>query len=214
MSGFGMHIIRGKLLGLVLGCGAMGAAAAAVPPCPDPQAPAAHGSVHDFDFLIGHWSVHNRRLKQRLAGSRDWIGFEADDSFSALPGGLGTEEHYTTEFWKGFTALGLHLYDPQRRIWTLYWADNRNAPGTMQTLARGAFTGDVGVFCAPDTFNGKPILVRILWQRVDRGHARWEQAFSTDHGASWETNWTMDFTRRQPAHSNRRRPTCPVTQPC
>jgi hypothetical protein len=25
--------------------------------------------------------------------------------------------------------------------------------------------------------------------------ANWEQAFSTDDGKTWETNWTMDETR-------------------
>ena len=25
--------------------------------------------------------------------------------------------------------------------------------------------------------------------------ARWEQAFSTDDGQTWETNWVADFTR-------------------
>jgi hypothetical protein len=25
--------------------------------------------------------------------------------------------------------------------------------------------------------------------------ARWEQAFSTDQGENWETNWVADFTR-------------------
>jgi hypothetical protein len=170
--------------------------AAAIPSCPE-ASPAAisHSGPHDFDFLLGHWTVHNRRLVQRLVGSHDWTRFEAKDSFSALPGALGTEEHYSTDFWKGYQALGLHLYDPGHRLWTLYWADNRNAPGTIQTLAKGAFRGDVGVFCAPDTFDGKPITVRILWKHIDPLRVRWEQAFSTDRGASWETNWTMDFTR-------------------
>jgi hypothetical protein len=34
-----------------------------------------------------------------------------------------------------------------------------------------------------------------VWSRITREAARWEQAFSLDKGASWETNWIMDFTR-------------------
>ena len=33
--------------------------------------------MHDFDFLHGHWRVHNRRLRQRLRGSNDWESFDA-----------------------------------------------------------------------------------------------------------------------------------------
>jgi hypothetical protein len=40
-----------------------------------PSAP--HGSVHDFDFLVGHWNVHNRRLTTRLRGANDWKEFPA-----------------------------------------------------------------------------------------------------------------------------------------
>ena len=32
--------------------------------------------ANDFDFLIGDWRVHHRRLKERLAGNHDWIEFE------------------------------------------------------------------------------------------------------------------------------------------
>lgn len=191
-----MHVFLRTGLGLAMAAFMANAwAANAGPSCPS-TGQASRASVHDFDFLLGDWNVHNRRLKQRLAHSDAWTEFEATDSFRALPGRLGTEEHYATDFWKGYAALGLHLYDPEHSSWVLYWADNRNAPGTMQVLAKGAFEAGVGVFCAPDTFNGKPITVRILWKRIDARHARWEQSFSIDHGNSWETNWTMDFTRR------------------
>ncbi|MCY1054666.1 hypothetical protein [Nannocystis sp. SCPEA4] len=40
--------------------------------------------------------------------------------------------------------------------------------------------------------------VRYKWTKLDEDHARWEQAFSYDGGA-WETNWTAEFTRADPA---------------
>jgi hypothetical protein len=158
--------------------------------------PVAGPPGHEFDFLYGQWVVHNHLLKQRLANSHEWIAFEALDAFHALPGNLGSEENYSSQHWPDFVAIGLHLYDPAQKLWTLYWADNRNDMGTMQKLASGKFEGSIGTFYALDTFDDKPITVRILWKRVDQNHAHWEQAFSTDTGSTWETNWTMDFVRQ------------------
>ena len=42
---------------------------------------------------------------------------------------------------------------------------------------------------------GRDIRIRFIWSRIANDSARWEQAFSTDDGNSWETNWYMDFTR-------------------
>jgi len=39
-----------------------------------PRAPAHDGS-HDFDFLIGNWKAHVRRLPDRLVGSNNWIEY-------------------------------------------------------------------------------------------------------------------------------------------
>ena len=33
-------------------------------------------AVHDFDFYMGTWQVHHRRLKERLCGSHEWQEFE------------------------------------------------------------------------------------------------------------------------------------------
>ena len=60
---------------------------------------------------------------------------------------------------------------------------------------RGRFQDGVGTFLADETFNGKPIRVRFTWSKITPASAHWEQAFSPDAGATWETNWVMDFTR-------------------
>jgi len=31
---------------------------------------------HDFDFLVGSWKFHLKRLKRRLAGSAEWVEFD------------------------------------------------------------------------------------------------------------------------------------------
>jgi hypothetical protein len=34
--------------------------------------------LHDFDFLFGHWQVHHRKLKERLANDREWVEWVQD----------------------------------------------------------------------------------------------------------------------------------------
>ena len=45
--------------------------------------------VHDFDFLVGDWQVHHRRLKERLAGSTEWIEFDGTQSTRLALDGAG-----------------------------------------------------------------------------------------------------------------------------
>ncbi|MEO7324024.1 MAG: hypothetical protein ABIW82_04270 [Dokdonella sp.] len=87
------------------------------------------------------------------------------------------------------------MYDRKAAEWSLYWVDNHGAPGVLQPPVRGRFSNGTGIFEGPDQFDGKPVTVRFTWKSIDKDHASWEQAFSSDGGRSWETNWTMDFTR-------------------
>jgi len=176
-------------LAVFAGSGSNASTPAALP------SPGASG-MHDFDFLPGRWTVKNRRLEHRLQGSHDWIEFDAEDDISALPGGLGNEEHYRTDYWKAFHAIGLNLYEADKHQWALYWIDNRHSPGALQPPVRGRFADGIGTFDGEDTLDGKPIRVCHRWTHTDRNHVHWEQAFSADGGNTWETNWTMDFTRK------------------
>jgi hypothetical protein len=40
------------------------------------QTDSAVPGLHDFDFLVGQWQAHHRKLKQRLANNHEWIEFE------------------------------------------------------------------------------------------------------------------------------------------
>jgi hypothetical protein len=148
----------------------------------------------DFDFLMGRWDVRNRLLVRRLAGSDEWVEFGSRAAARQLPGGLGNEDVFCTEFRGGFVGMSFRFFDPESGLWSIYWADSRR-PGVLEPPVLGSFDGDVGMFEGEDTFAGRPILVRYIWSRVSTTTPRWEQAFSDDGGKTWETNWIMDFTR-------------------
>ena len=150
--------------------------------------------AHDFDFSLGGWKVQNRRLARPLAGSDVWDEFESMVAARPLPGGLGSEELYCTDVDGGYIAMSFRFFDPATELWSIYRADSRR-PGGLDPPLFGSFTGDTGFFLGEDAFGGRPILVRLLWTAVDTPGPHWEQAFSADDGDTWETNWTMEFTR-------------------
>jgi hypothetical protein len=150
--------------------------------------------VHDFDFLFGRWNVHNRFLRERLAESEDWVQFEASHAAKPILGGMGNEDEFRTDFQGGFIGMSFRFYDAKHGRWSIYWADTRRC-GVLDPPVFGAFKGDVGVFEGEDTFQGQRIRVRFIWTGTHTPTPRWEQAFSADGGASWETNWIMEFMR-------------------
>jgi hypothetical protein len=78
--------------------------------------------------------------------------------------------------------------------------------GQMFPPVVGGFTGDKGAFYGEDTDDGRPVLVRFSWTKLPPNGAHWEQAFSTDGGVTWETNWMSDLTRLDPSKCATGRP--------
>jgi hypothetical protein len=154
----------------------------------------AEAAARDFDFWMGRWNVHNRRLRKRLAGSDDWDEFESTVVARPILDGMGNEDEFRTDFDGGFVGMSFRFFDPVRERWSIYWADSRRS-GELDPPLFGRFSGETGVFEGTDVFRGRPILVRFIWSGVTTPTPRWEQAFSDDGGATWETNWIMEFTR-------------------
>lgn len=152
-------------------------------------------SAHDFDFFHGHWQVSHRRLKQRLAGCTEWDGFAGRSQCQPLLGGAGNVDDNELELPAGrYRAATLRSFDPASGEWAIWWLDARH-PHQLDVPMKGRFIDGVGRFFADDVFEGRAIRVRFLWTMPAPDAPRWEQAFSSDGGQTWETNWVMDFRR-------------------
>lgn len=148
--------------------------------------------MNDFDFLVGEWTVANRRRRRFLQGCDEWDEFPARSTCIRLFDG-GANLDWITFSTLGSTGLTLRLFDPVREEWSLYWASSRD--GILQPPVVGTFSDGAGNFYGDDTYDAKSIRVRYVWSDITARSARWEQAFSIDGEKSWETNWVMAFDR-------------------
>ena len=146
--------------------------------------------MHDFDFWIGDWDVHNKKLRSRLTGCTDWDEFEAKAEARFLPGQIGNIDSFVAG---DFVGMTVRLFDRAKQQWSIHWADN--VRGVFDPPLFGTFENNVGVFYGDDHHEGTPVRIRFIWTNESPSTARWEQAFSTDD-ATWETNWIMSFTQR------------------
>ena len=150
-------------------------------------------SGNDFDFLAGKWTMHNKRLLSRLSNCTQWVEYEStDENMGSILYGIGNMDFFKTAYnqvnGKPYEGLTVRLFNPATRLWSLYWVDSNK--GTMDPPVVGSFEGNVGTFYCKDVFNGKPILVRFIWDKTDKDNPVWSQAFSADNGLTWEMNMT------------------------
>lgn len=160
--------------------------------------PSKTSSKNDFDFLEGRWSIHNKKLKSRLCNSDKWIEFDATHQMRKVLTGIGNVENfYATIDEKTYEGMGVRLFNPSTKLWSIYWADNNL--GTMEKPVVGSFENKVGSFFCKDTFMGKNIVAQFQFDAANANEPVWSQAFSADNGKTWEWNWYMYFTKAEAA---------------
>ncbi|MES2055149.1 MAG: hypothetical protein V4564_04345 [Pseudomonadota bacterium] len=149
----------------------------------------------DWDFLVGSWSVRHRKLTRRLVGSTDWIEFGGTLTNWPVLGGRGNVGDNMFDLPGGrYRGVGLRALDGETGLWNSWWLDGRT-PDEITAPVSGKFANGSRTLTGDDVHEGKPVKARIIWSRITATSARWEQALSADGGATWEVNWTSDFTR-------------------
>ena len=149
---------------------------------------------HDFDFNFGTWKTHVSRLLHPLAASTSWVDYEGTSVVSKVWNGRASLFELEVNGPAGrIEGLGLRLYNPESRQWSLNWANSQD--GMMTQPMIGEFKNGRGEFFDQEPFEGKAIFARNGFSDITSDFSRFEQAFSDDGGKTWETNWVMTFTR-------------------
>jgi hypothetical protein len=148
----------------------------------------------DFDFEIGTWKTHLRRLQRPLSGSTTWLEYEGTTVVSKVLDGRANLVELKVNGPAGrLEGLSLRLYDPQARQWSLNFANISDGKLTVPSI--GEFKNGRGEFYNQDTYNGRAIFVRFVITKITDDEYRFEQSFSVDGGQTWEVNWIAIDTR-------------------
>jgi hypothetical protein len=148
----------------------------------------------DFDFEIGTWKTHLKRLTAPLSGSSTWAEYEGTTVVKKVWDGRANLLELDVKGAAGhIEALSLRLYSPESRQWSLNFASVRG--GVMTTPTIGEFKNGRGEFYSREDLNGRAIYVRFVISDITANSCHFEQAFSDDGGKTWEVNWIATDTR-------------------
>lgn len=152
---------------------------------------------HGFDFEVGSWKIHLKKLLHPLTGSTTWVEFDGTSVTRKVWNGRADLEQFETDSPTGghIEGMTLRLYNPQTQQWSIYWATSKNGVIGIPTV--GEFKNGRGEFfdTEPSGPNDRAILVRFVWSNTNTSSPHFEQSFSEDGGKTWETNWITDQTR-------------------
>ena len=149
---------------------------------------------HDFDFEIGKWKTHVSRLQHPLTGSTSWVEYDGTTVVRKVWGGRANLVELDVTGPAGhLELLSLRLYNPESHQWSLNVAGSGGGELGIPTI--GQFKNGRGEFFDQETYNGHTILVRFVITTHKPDECRFEQAFSSDGGKTWEVNWRATDTR-------------------
>ena len=138
---------------------------------------------HDFDFLIGNWKAHVRRLPDRLNNSSVWVEYDGISNHKKILDSNSNFEEFdvtSTDKKLRIKAQTLRLYNPISRQWSIYLIDVDNGTIGLPPVV-GSFNGNRGEFYDQEEYKGRAILVRYMWlsssrELLLRSHSnRWRQ---------------------------------------
>jgi hypothetical protein len=152
---------------------------------------------HDFDFNIGVWRTHIRRVLDPLSGTGNSIELNGTVTVRKVWDGRAQLEEIEAEgpngHWEGLT---LFLYNPTAHQWSQSFVNSR--AGELGAPLVGSFTDGRGELFSQDTINGRSVLVRGVWSEIRPDSHRYEESLSQDGGRTWAPAFIANLTRETP----------------
>ena len=129
-----------------------------------------------------------------MSGSANWIELDGTSVIRKVWNGRANLVELEADGPTGhLEGLSLRLYNPQSRQWSINWATSSG--GTLGQSTIGEFKNGRGEFFDQEPFDGRAILVRLVFSDITLNSCHVEQAYSNDGGKTWEANFLETITR-------------------
>jgi hypothetical protein len=155
---------------------------------------AARDGRHDFDFNVGVWRTHIKRILDPLSGSTRSMELNGTVTVRTVWEGRAQLEEIEADgpngHWEGLT---LFLYSPDAHQWSQTFANSKS--GVLTPPLIGAFKDGRGELYAKDTLNDRAILVRAVWSDITPDSHHFEESYSDDGGKTWAAAFIATLTR-------------------
>jgi len=159
--------------------------------------PAAHDGQHDFDFNIGVWHTHIKRILDPFASSSESVEMNGTVTVRKVWDGKAELEEIEADGPKGhWEALTLFLYNPSAHQWSQSFVNSKVGTLSSSSTNVGEFKDGRVVLVGQDsTVSDKTILVRAVWSDIKPDSHRYEESYSNDGGTTWVRSFIANLTR-------------------
>jgi hypothetical protein len=149
---------------------------------------------HDFDFNVGVWRTHIKRILDPLSGPTRSIELDGTVTVRKVWDGRAELEEIEADgpdgHWQGLT---LFLYNPVAHQWSQTFTNSKT--GVLSPPLIGAFKDGRGELFSQDTFKDRSILVRASWSDITSDCHHFEESYSEDGGKTWAPAFIASLTR-------------------
>jgi hypothetical protein len=158
--------------------------------------PAVHDGQHDFDFNIGVWHTHIKRVLDPFASSSESVELNGTVTVRKVWDGKAELEEIEADGPKGhWEGLTLFLYNPSARQWSQSFVNSKVGALSSSSSNVGEFKNGRVVLVGQDTVNDRMILVRAVWSDIKTDSHQYEESYSNDGGATWVRSFIANLTR-------------------
>jgi hypothetical protein len=161
------------------------------------QAPATRDGRHDFDFNVGTWKTHIKRILDPFSSAGQFVELNGTVAVRKVWDGRAQLEEIEADgpngHWEGMT---LFLYNPTASQWSQSFVNSQS--GVLNSPLIGSFKDGRGELIASDTFKDRSILVRGVWSDIKPDSHHFEESYSDDGGKTWAPAFIAELKRIKP----------------